>query len=120
MEEVSPREARKVVRLLEGLRRNDLEYEDVSGRQIISALLEEIGVKFAEGYLYQVIKNVASEARRRHLLINPNPYTRETYSAAVGNTNRMLPSLTGWNQTKGILARHLYDARQDLLRVLAR
>ena len=118
MEELNPRQAQEVVRLLDTIERNDLDYEEVSGRQIISALLKEIGVRFAEGYLYRVIQNVASEARRRHLLINPNPYTRETYSAAVGNTSRMLPSMQGWEQTKGIFTRHLRDARGYLVGIL--
>ena len=116
--ELNQNQAREVVGIIDRLERHDLQYDAVAGRQIISALLDEVGVRFATGYLYRVIQNVASEARRRHLLINPNPYTRETYSAAVGNTNRMMPSLTGWEQTKGILSRQLHDARVNLMGTL--
>ena len=88
------------VELLDTVERQDLDYEEVAGRQIISALLLELGVRFAKGYLYQVLQGVANEARRRGLLINPNHYERTTYSTAVGNTCRMLPSAVGWEQTK--------------------
>ena len=83
----------------------DLRYEHdgVSGRQILGALLKEVDVRGSNGFLYKVLQMVANEARERSLLINPNQYTRETYSTAVGNTNKMLPSEIGWEQTKGIL-----------------
>ena len=111
-------QARKVIHVLDTIDRNDLDYSVVSGKQIISALLREIGIEFAEGYLYTILQQVASEARERHLLINPNPRTGETYSAAVGNTNRMHPSATGWEQTKGILTRRLAIARKHLITVV--
>ena len=91
----------------------DLRYEHdgVSGRQILGALLKEVDVRGSNGFLYTLLQMVANEARRRGLLINPNPYTRETYSTAVGNTDRMLPSEYGWEQTKGILMRHVILAK---------
>ena len=101
-------------KLLVGIVREELDYDDVAGRQIISALLKEVGCKPQPGYLYKVLQGVANEARRRHLLINPNPFSRETYSSAVGNTSRMLPSRTGWEQTKGILMRTLVDTHEQL------
>ena len=114
--ELTTREAWEELSKWKLMNRKDLLYKDVAGRQIISALLAELNIRFADGYLYRVLQGVASEARRRHLLINPNWFTRETYSSAVGNTDRMLPSLRGGEQTKGILARHINDAREHLKR----
>ena len=99
---------------MQRVERQDFHYDKVAGKQIISALLLEVNVRFAEGFLYRVLQEVANEARRRNLLINPNPFSRETYSSAVGNTDRMLPSQTGWEQTKGILIRHLDEATEHL------
>ena len=118
MEGATTKELRGTIELLDTIERQDLDYDAVSGRQIISALLQEVGVRFAKGYFYQVLQGVANEARRRGLLINPNPYARQTYSTAVGNTSRMLPSMQGWEQTKGIFSRHLVDARGYLATLL--
>ena len=86
-------------------------YQDVAGRQIISALLKETGLaNGARGFVYEVLQGAANEARRRGLLINPNHYERKTYSTAVGNTDRMMPSAVGWEQTKGVLIRHVQNA----------
>jgi len=94
-------------------RLQDLRYghDGVSNRQILSALLKEVDVPGSNGFLYKVLQMVANEARERGLLINPNQYTRETYSTSVGNTNKMLPSEIGWEQTKGILRRLLVLAK---------
>ena len=51
-------------------------------------------------------------------MLNPNPNTEETYSTAVGNTDRMMPSPDGWEQTQGILSRHIYNASDMLLNIL--
>ena len=107
------------IKRLNSIERRDLQFEDVTNRQIISALLRELGLYTKqEGYLYEVLQGVANEARRRGLLINPNPYARETYSTAVGNTSRMMPSMQGWEQTKGILSRHIVQARLYLAKQL--
>ena len=105
--------ARRNVQTLDAIVRSDLEAEEVCDNQIIRALLREVGFRFAQGFLYEVLQGVANEARRRHLLINPNPLTRQLYSAAVGSTHRMKPSLFGWEQIKGILSRHLHEAREN-------
>ena len=118
MEDATSQQVRGSVELLDTVERQDLHYEEVAGQQIIGALLQELGVRFAKGYLYQVLQGVANEARRRGLLINPNHYERTTYSTAVGNTSRMLPSAVGWEQTKGIFTRHLCDARRYLMGIL--
>ena len=118
MENATTEELQGSVQLLDTVERQDLDYEAVAGRQIISALLQELGVRYAKGYIYQVLQGVANEARRRGLLINPNQYDRQTYSTAVGNTSRMLPSVQGWEQTKGIFSRHLHDARGYLVELL--
>jgi hypothetical protein len=107
----------KELGVLENITRKDLIFNAVAGKQILSALLQETGLNFARGYVYRVLQNVMNEARRRHLLVNP--ISQETYSSAVGNTNRMRPSATGWEQTKGILARHLHDAAYDLIHILS-
>ena len=118
MENAPTKEIQGSLELVRTLEQQDLSYNQVTGRQIISALLREVGVQFAKGYLYQVLQGVANEARRRSLLINPNEFDRQTYSAAVGNTSNMLPSAFGWEQTKGILMRHLSEAELYLTRVL--
>ncbi len=105
--------------LAEAVRRQDLTFPDVSGRQIMSALLREIDARKGlpnTSLLWKCLQRVANEARKRGLLINPNPYSRETYSSAVGNTSKMLPSSQGWEQTKGILSRELVDLRRKLAR----
>ena len=118
MENAPTKEIQGSLELVRTIEQQDLSYNQVTGRQIISALLREVGVHFAKGYLYQVLQGVANEARRRSLLINPNEFDRQTYSAAVGNTDNMLPSALGWEQTKGILMRHLAEAELYLTRVL--
>ena len=92
-------------------RLQDLRYghDGVSGSQILSALLKEVDVRGSNGFLYTLLQMVANEARQRGLLINPNPYTRETYSTAVGNTGCSRAST--WEQTKGILMRHVILAK---------
>ena len=119
MELKTDREVREELRGVRTLERHDELFDEIAGKQIISALLHEIKKRFASGYLYQVLQGVANEARRRGLLINPNPFSRETYSSAVGNTDRMLPSVQGWEMTKGILTRHLIEARAHLEGILA-
>ena len=102
---------------MRGVVRRDLPHNDVAGLQIITALLKEIGQRYADnaGFLYKVIQGVANEARRRCLLINPNPYNRTMqYSDAVGNVHRMMPSAVGWEQTKGILTRQLKQGEEYL------
>ena len=114
IENASRSEIGGYLKKLDTIQRKDLRYTNVSGNQIISALLKETGLTSgATGFVYQVLQGVANEARRRGLLVNPNPYSRETYSTAVGNTERMMPSLLGWEQTKGILA-HVEDAKRYL------
>ena len=98
-----------------GIEKQDEPYSSVQGMQIIRALNKELGIGFARGALYEMVQAVANEARGKGLLINPNPFDRAvTYSTAVGNTSRMLPSKMGWEQTKGILWRHLELAMQHL------
>ena len=96
----------------------DLFFKDVSEKQIIGALLRELGIKFAEGYLYKLLQEVANKARRRGLLLNPS--RNESYSTAVGNTERMKPSKMGWAQTQGILKRELHEASEYLRREFLR
>jgi hypothetical protein len=81
----------------------DLDFGAVEGLQIIAALNKNVGLDFADGDLYQKQQDIANEARTRGLLINPNPYGRTGY----GNTSVMRPSVTGWEQTKGIQRRVL-------------
>ena len=119
MEEATTTEIRSTLRRVVGLESQDLEYETVSQRQIISALNENRGLPFATNFLYAVQQGVANEARRRGLLVNPNAYSRETYSTAVGNTSRMLPSARGWEQIKGIQIRHFREARDYLANLLS-
>ena len=114
MENKTIQEIREAFRLLTTIENHDVDYDEVSGKQIISALNKNMGLSYAKEYMYQVQQGVANEARRRNLLINPNPFQRETYSSAVGNTNRMLPSLMGWEQTKGIQRRHFLNATMYL------
>ena len=119
MELKTNREVREELRGVRTLERRDALFDKVAGKQIISAMLHEINKRFASGYLYEVLQGAANEARRRGLLINPNRASRETYSTAVGNTDRMLPSAQGWEMTKGILTRHLLEARAYLEGLLA-
>jgi len=108
---MTTREFRDARNSVAEVRMQNRRYGGVSGRQILSALLKEVDVRGSNGFLYTLLQMVANEARQRGLLINPNPYTRETYSTAVGNTDRMLPSEYGWEQTKGILMRHVILAK---------
>ena len=104
---------------LQAIKRRWCRYEDVADKQIISALLWETQlVHGATGYVYHVLQEVANEARRRGLLINPNPHTQETYSTSVGNTGRMKPSADGWERTQGILSRHLAQGAELLFKIL--
>ena len=114
-------QASEVAAVFNKIGRLNLDYETVAGKQIISAFLREIDLPDgASGYLYQVLQGAANEARRRGLLVNPNPYARETYSTAVGNTARMKPSKHWWEMTKGILSRHIVNAHKHVLnRLLA-
>ena len=81
----------------------DLDFGAVEGMQIIRALNANVGLDFADGDLYEKQQHVANEARNRGLLINPNPFGRTGY----GDTSVMRPSMTGWEQTKGIQRRVL-------------
>ena len=120
MELKTDREVREDLQELRTLERRDASFGEVSGKQIIGAMLHEIKKRFASGYLYTVLQGATNEARRRGLLINPNRASRETYSTAVGNTARMLPSAQGWEMTKGILSRHLLEAQAYLEGILGR
>ena len=98
--------------------RKDVRFHEVSDKQIISALLFELDIRFAEGYLYKLLQEVANKARRRGLL--SNPIHNQSYSTAVGNTERMKPSKMGWAQTQGILKRELHEASEYLRREFLR
>ena len=99
------------------IRRRWCRYEDVAEKQIISALLWETRlVHGATGYVYRVLQEAANEARRKGLLLNPTAAT--LYSTAVGNADRMKPSADGWEQTQGILSRHLAQGAETLLKIL--
>lgn len=96
---------------LVGLSRQQLFFRKVAGKQIVRALCEECGIRFARNFLYKVLQGVANEARRRGLLINPNNYSREENATNVNSLpSLMLPSQCGWEMTKGILTRHIADA----------
>ena len=91
----------------------------VRDNQIMLALVHEVGLKFSEGYLYKVIKEVANKARRRGLLINP--IDGELYSKKPNpNTDEIKPSAMGWAQTQGILKRELHEASEYLRREFLR
>jgi len=76
----------------------DLDFLTVDGMQIITALLANVGLDYATGDLYEKIQNIANEARKRGLLHGGQAY---------GDTDLMMPSRTGWEQTKGIQRRVL-------------
>ena len=99
---------------LRGVKRNDLRFPAVSNLQIIAALNKECDRSFAQGILYQVLKEVANEARRKGLLRNPNRWGNEFARHGSEDTGRMKPSAQGWEMTKGILSRQLADAVKDL------
>jgi hypothetical protein len=102
---------------LHAITRRWCRYEDVAERQIISALLWETQlVHGATGFVYHVLQEAANEARRTGLLLNPTAAT--LYSTAVGNADRMKPSADGWEQTQGILSRHLAQGAETLLKIL--
>ena len=112
---------RRELTLQEAITMLDLPYDDVASRQIMSAFLKTCNLNGVpnDSYTWRVLKNVANEARRRGLLFNPNPYSRETYSAAVqANCDNMRPSRHGWEMTKGILKKHLLNSRRDLNRMI--
>ena len=119
VEEMTNARIRELIEELERViaNRKDLLFHDVSDKQIISALLRDLDIRFAEGYLYNLLQEVANKARRRGLL--NNPIRNESYSTAVGNTERMKPSEMGWAQTQGILVRELHEARIHLRNVLS-
>ena len=107
------------IKALLGIKRKWFPYRDVADKQIISAFLKETGFTHgATGFIYKVLQGAANEARKAGLLLNPNPVTKQTYSTAVGNTDRMMPSSDGWDQTQGILSRHIYNASEMLLNIL--
>jgi hypothetical protein len=111
IEHLSLHQLRRLSRQIRAIVRRDLRFAGVAGNQIIRALLKECNLNFASGFVYAVLQGAANEARRRGLLINPNPHDRsDGYSAAVGNTQLMFPSMGGWEMTKGILIRHLHNA----------
>jgi len=118
VEEMTNARIRELIEELERViaNRKDLYFRDVRDKQIISALLCELSLRFAEGYLYKLLQEVANKARRRGLL--SNPIHNQSYSTAVGNTERMKPSAMGWAQTQGILVRELHDARRYLRQLL--
>ena len=91
----------------------NLDYGEVAGMQIIKALNENINRLFVEGELYKLQQTVANEARERGLLTNPNPAGPTGY----GDTGVMVPSATGWEQTKGIQRRVLNRAALNPLRM---
>ena len=70
----------------------DLDLGAVEGMQIIRALNANVGLDFADGDLYQKQQAIANEARKRGLLHGGQAY---------GDTDLMMPSRTGWEQTKG-------------------
>ena len=94
---------------MENVHFKDLRFSAVQNMQIIKALNKNVGLDFADGDLYQKQQAVANEARTRGLLINPNPYGRTGY----GDTSVMRPSMTGWEQIKGI-QRRVLDIVPDL------
>lgn len=111
IEHFSLRQLRGLSRQIRAIVRLDLTHADVAGNQILRALLKECSLNFATGFVYAALQGVANEARRRGLLINPNPHDQgDGYSTAVGDTQLMFPSRVGWEMTKGILIRHLHDA----------
>jgi len=96
---------------LMSLSRQDLFFRKVAGKQIMKALCQECGIRFARDFFYKVLQGAANEARRRGLLINPNAYTQEQHATHTNACpSLMLPSKYGWEMTKGILTRHLADA----------
>ena len=99
------------------IKRRWCRYEDVAEKQIISALLWETQlVHGATGYVYHVLQEVANEARNGGLL--ENPVGDELWSSKVGNADRMKPSAHGWEQTQGILSRHLALGAELLFKIL--
>ena len=91
VEEMTNARIRELIEELERViaNRKDLLFHDVSDKQIISALLFELDIRFAKGYLYKLLQEVANKARRRGPL--SNPIHNQSYSTAVGNTERMGP-----------------------------
>ena len=99
---------------LESIKKRNAFYSEVRDKQILSALLYELTVKFAspETNLYQVLKDTANEARRRKLLVNPTEFG--TYSDQVTtNVGKMRPRENGWEMIKGILYRRIYEAKRQ-------
>ena len=99
---------------IERIQKRNAFYSEVCDKQILSALLYELTVKFAspETRLYQVLKDTANEARRRKLLVNPTQFG--TYSDQVStNVSKMKPRKTKWEMIKGILYRRIYEAKRQ-------
>ena len=98
----------------------DFPYSEVEGKQIMSALLKACKLGGgATGYVWLTLQGAANEARRRHLLFNPNFHARETYSSALQpNCDNMRPCRHGWEMTKGILMRHVLESTSDIRRRL--
>ena len=116
-EQMSLPQLRQELTLQESIVMLDLPYDEVASRQIMSALLRtcSLGGVPNDSYTWRVLKAVANEARRRGLLFNPNPYSRQTYSAALqANCDNMRPSRHGWEMTKGILMKHVVNSTTDL------
>ena len=102
---------------LQAIKRRWCRYEDVADKQIISALLWETQLlEGATGYVYHVLQEAANEARRRRLL--KNQVGDDLWSSKVGNVGRMKPSAHGWEQTQGILSRHLAQGAELLFKIL--
>ena len=114
------KELQECLELVRNIERQTLHFNEVARRQIMSALLREVGLrwldrtKYDQNYLWEVLKKVANQARKLRLLINPSPYDRQTHSAATGNTDKMHPSAKGWEPTKDILSTQLNKAEHDL------
>jgi hypothetical protein len=101
IEHLSLHQLRRLSRQIRAIVRRDLRFAGVAGNQIIRALLKECNLNFASGFVYAVLQGAANEARRRGLLINPNPHDRsDGYSAAVGNT-QLVPQHGGVGDDKG-------------------
>lgn len=121
MEAATNTEIRAALTMLTSVQNHNMPFAEVNGKQIIGALNHNLGLRSSRGYLYQVQQEVANEARSRGLIRNPDPFNQaQSYSTAVGNTARMMPSAHGWEQTKGIQVRHMINAAADLRQLLFR
>ena len=98
------------------IRRRWCRYEDVAEKQILAALLWETRLAPQSGYVYRVLQGGANEARGKRLL--NNPLGDDLWSRMVGNADRMKPSADGWEQTQGMLSRHLAQGAEKLFLIL--